>query len=709
MHGDGTAFTGFGLDVDVSLRATSAWASHVPTLAVDVSPAAAFSAGVLASTTILTQSVGVVGTCDAQLLAPLHASLVDLSDVDRVSLAANGSAVVIRFTGLPAGVPLYVRAAGVSGGSGWPSTALVSAPTLWPVAITPAATPVAPRAAHLSPLHWNNASALAVLVHEPAFMTPRGSNGAALLGYQVEVAEHNTQSTATLLLLDVMLTAAAGVPASFVLAGTAAGGSAWQTPCISTDVDADALQASLSVWQHAYNVQVRPVHMTAALTRWQLSFDWEYAVAPVQAWTAVGCAGANVTSAVHVQVAQAGTSASTPEIVIMETTNTNTSAHMNGTFSLSWSFDGPFTRDVCALAGAASGCASVTAGSRIVSTSVDLRPHIARGVGIELGGHRYRVSSAANDEFSFRVLTLDAAAPASLVNAPARSAATLLGLFSIAFGSSSLNTHGVDLTSVLRVTDTLLITGQQYTVQAVVPSAVQLASAFAGTGVAYTPVYKRWEVSVAYDVSAADLASTLMSGWDSVGSVEVTRVGPTSDARFRWYMTFTSLQSASVCTAPAGAPTYFPTSPCVQVHATSRAVPSAPTLATADQGARAWVHSAGVPVDFGRARTTASEPSTREVQVLRVESGALDVSGSLVVGDTEATVAVPLWAPAVDVAFLLSSRLPTVGDVSVSAGSCSAERNVTFCRAWMVNFTSTWGDVPMLTVSSASLSASATV
>ena len=103
---------------------------------------------------------------------------------------------------------------------------------------------------------------------------------------------------------------------------------------------------------------------------------------------------------------------------------------MTGQLAVSLDFTGEMTQNLCDTAGAAaSSCVIAEAGSYAVNTTVDLRPWLARGTEVVIGGETHIISEDPGREFTCESLPLQTphVTGSSGVTVPIMVSSTLIG------------------------------------------------------------------------------------------------------------------------------------------------------------------------------------------------------------------------------------------------------------------------------------------
>jgi hypothetical protein len=203
-------------------------------------------------------------------------------------------------------------------------------------------------------------------------------------------------------------------------------------------------------------------------------------------------------------------------------------------------------------------------------------------------------------------------------------------------------------------------------------------------------VYAKPEVTIAYDVPATTLASTLSALVGSPGSVAVSRTGPTTNGGYRWTITFPDQLGPSAC----------PQTPCLEVRTTSlggatilNPGAASVTLTKVVPGVAPDFAASGVATTVVRGAPEVQTVTLTRASTTLTPSNALAGTFSLSLNGEVAT-GIPFDATAVDVKRLVET-IRAAGSVTVTR-SFPAPADPAYGYVWTITFDTVDGDVAQL-------------
>ncbi|KAG6623132.1 Titin isoform N2B [Phytophthora cinnamomi] len=536
-------------------------------------------------------------------------------------------------------------------------------------------------------------SAVRVQFFPPLHVKPEGVNGAPVLGYRVELARRVDEAQT--------FTVAADGP---VLAGgyrvtfANARGSA-TTSCVAWNASAVELETALEQLPNVDSVGVARSPYSAAKSGfvYTVTFDGAYLVNGPQPNTLVGDATAcqdvqppNRALSFEGAHTTTGVPGFYPEVwEVVSTDSANAQAVGGGTFDLSVGFEGVW------VAAAPAVTATVSAGSRTATTSASMLGRVNRGDRVRIAGEEFRVHATA--PFTDTSLPLDSYHVHGASGAPIQVMDTALGNVQVASGSTSVVTSS-DFTSRIAGGEQIRIGTRDIAVASVSTGSITLSSAWPDTSNLHVTAYVRKKATVSVSAEAAEMKRAL-SALPGIGSIDVSRVGPSLSNGYHWYVTFLSLDSTC------------PTSPCFRVDETTGTTnfvdvygatcATCSVTASIVKDVTQVTTLSAIDGSYAGSAIVASQEVggvVPEVQSISTTASADDISGSFPVSFQGAGGAVINFDDtAADVRTKLQD-LSTVGRLNVTRAD-----NANFGVTWTITFLSNMGDLPLLVVGNTQL------
>ena len=562
---------------------------------------AAAAAGAVFTPATLKDGLGFGGDCTSDLLLPLFRFEVPAATAaataDSVQALA-GSDFGFTVNRLTPGQGYFFRVAASNNlGTGdftphWDAASLGPAPNLQASsAVYPAAVPELVTAVSLrSGVDAEGSDGLALRLDwaPPYEDNVLGSNGAPVLGYKLEVATRRMEVQA------VSLAGTGHDEANPAPTGYGSGGYTLHlegapsevTACLAWDAPASLIELEVNLLPSVDGAMVSAstegalVYMVTFNGTSLSNGDVPLLVAePCEAFTSVG--GSAVTFPVTVAVSAQGLAGYEPAIVVVTTSalggadkldgyvagmlggsggnawrNSVTGAPstpVSGAFDLSFGFTG----DLNARLGGDNGTiyGKVIAGSYLVATTQDLRPYLQPGERVLVGGFvgvvndtaDYTCSDRAEDPNWPCTLPLTEFHPTGTNGAVelfgsdtslGRVAVTQFNRFLTTQRNASFEVQVGDAVSIHNPADG---SDAVFTVVSLTKDGhvVELSDRYNGSSSSRATAYKRKKVTVRHDASAVEVAA-LLSGLPNLGSVDVSRFGPTTLGEYTWSITFDS-------------------------------------------------------------------------------------------------------------------------------------------------------------------------
>jgi hypothetical protein len=538
-------------------------------------------------------------------------------------------------------------------------------------------------------------------------LKPEGSRGSPVESYRVQVDHDHRVEEVQVVNITVPSTLGAVTAGGFQY--SLGGAALWE--CLPFDapawrweraletlasVDDVTVEASLSVWAGATSYVVAITFVgpdvngnVPELVRDSQCESWETASPGVLAAT------------VAISTRTPGVTGGAPEVFLLATTSSGPSDVIDEASTIGLSIDfrgevvGASARTACA------GCATVAAGSNLVTTTADLRLYLAPGDRLSIDDLEYTVHTTlpmTSTSFYLSSYAQEAVGGGDILVSP-----TAMGTALVLNGDSSVTSAeplcaavggdlGLSAGQLVKIGNT----GGVYQVASCAGTAIALASAWTGAS-GFVTLYRRNVAQFTAGATAAEVQSALESV-PGFGSVRVLRTGPDVANGYRWTITFLS---RAVATAAGCASAPATSEPCVLVHNDRT-----PVLASSFGG----VSAAGTVVRrgafpnsiFTSGSSMLVAPRVSEVQRLRIGStNAATLSGFFTLAlYTPTAVTLRPNATALDVMIALNT-LVTVGNVVVDRtpytdGAVSGLQ-------WHITFVDTEDNLPLLTLGAGTL------
>ncbi|RHY82099.1 hypothetical protein DYB26_000715 [Aphanomyces astaci] len=536
-------------------------------------------------------------------------------------------------------------------------------------------------------------STLRVQVQPPSGIKPLGSNGDPVLGYKIDVATH----VAAVQTFSIQSPDGPITGGSYRVSFTNSFGTATSASCIPWDATSDVFSMALQSLTNIDGVFVTRSAFGAVPQGYVYTITFTGAVLANGAQSQLVSGSATTCSPFlppNHRVTLAGAQSTTagnvgfvPEVWQLTTSESSLLQGISGTFDLSVGFEGVMT--------SLGKVVSVNAGAKFATTVANsLVGVVSRGEVISIGGERFRVHATA--PFTDTVVPLDSKHIRGANNVAVFGMDTIVGRVSVVQGNP-VATTAADYTGVLAVGDSIQVAGVEFTVNAIIATEVTFGlvsdatttSNWPTTSDTHVTLLKRKKATFKADADPSEVVAGLQS-LPGVGSVQVTRVGPTAQRGYQWLMTFLSL-----------GPTTCPHSPCLRLdpHLVNEYAAACITCSAALVRVRA-----GVLPDFSRLLgSTEIGGAVLEVQSIVVSGASPDVAvvplggyfyidfQSYYQSPASTGVLVKFDDTADDVTTKLQS-LPTIGTVTVTRTVLGTGFQ------WLVTFVSNMGDQPLLTV-----------
>ncbi|RLN59399.1 hypothetical protein BBJ28_00020589, partial [Nothophytophthora sp. Chile5] len=526
----------------------------------------------------------------------------------------------------------------------------------------------------------------------PAHLKPEGVNGAPVLGYKVEVA-HRVNEVQTF-----AVTANGPIIAGEYKLTFTNGLGEEVTSCIPWNASEVEFELALEELPNVDSVGVSRSTYSSVKNGYvyTVTFDGEYLVSGQQANTlvgdTVGCRGTQPLSRVlsfegaHITTGAAGYYPEVWEIVSEDSSGEHL---LGGSFDISVGFEGDWEA-------VSSVTATIAAGSRTAKTSASMLGRVNRGDKVRIGAEEFVVHAAA--PFTDSELPLDSYHVHGATAASIEVLDTALGNVQVTKNSNIVVTSR-DFTADVAVGEQIKISMWEFDVVGIAAGSIEIAEVagggdWSGATTLHTTAYKRKKVRLDASADAAEMKRAI-NGLPSVGSIDVSRVGPTRTNGYRWYVTFQSLGSLSC-----------PTSPCLRVEK--------PT------GTTEFIDVCGVDCSTCAIRASVLKDETQintlhaiegdyagnaivvsqevggvviEVQTISTQAESDDIKGSFAVKfQTVEGAVINYDDTAMDVRTKLQN-LATVGRLNVTR-----TENAEFGVTWTISFLSNLGDMPLFVV-----------
>uniref|UniRef100_H3H575 Uncharacterized protein n=1 Tax=Phytophthora ramorum TaxID=164328 RepID=H3H575_PHYRM len=371
-----------------------------------------------------------------------------------------------------------------------------------------------------------------------------------------------------------------------------------------------------------------------------------------------------------------------PEVWEVVSTNTGTQV-LGGTFDLSVGFEGDWVATHPAIT------ATVAAGSRTAKAS--MLGVVNRGDRVRIGGEEFTVHTTA--PFTDSELPLDSYHVRGASAVVVEIMDTALGNVQVTKTSNDVATSS-DFSSKLAARQQVRIGTQDVEVASITANTITLVNAWTGASTLHVTAYARKKATLSANAEAADMKRAL-GALPGVGTIDVSRVGPTKSNGYRWYVTFESLDSGNCPTSPCfRVDKKTGTSNFVDVYGAACTTCTVTASIVEDESRRMTLNA--IKGDFAATAIVASREVggvVAEVQSISTEATTDDISGSFAVSfQTVGGAVINFDDTAVDVRTKLQS-LATVGRLNVTRVD-----NSEFGATWTITFLSNLGDLPLLVV-----------
>ncbi|KAH7469291.1 Titin [Phytophthora ramorum] len=524
-------------------------------------------------------------------------------------------------------------------------------------------------------------SSMRVQFSPPLNVKPEGVNGAPVLGYKVDVARR----------VDEVQTFSVAANGPILAGAYKLQFGAQMTPCIPWNASDVELEMALEELPTVDSVGVSRSAYSAAKNGYvyTITFDGAYLGNGKQTDTldgdTTGCPGTQppnrVLSFEGLRVAT-GVPGYYPEVWEVVSTNTGTQV-LGGTFDLSVGFEGDWVATHPAIT------ATVAAGSRTAKAS--MLGVVNRGDRVRIGGEEFTVHTTA--PFTDSELPLDSYHVRGASAVVVEIMDTALGNVQVTKTSNDVATSS-DFSSKLAARQQVRIGTQDVEVASITANTITLVNAWTGASTLHVTAYARKKATLSANAEAADMKRAL-GALPGVGTIDVSRVGPTKSNGYRWYVTFESLDSGNCPTSPCfRVDKKTGTSNFVDVYGAACTTCTVTASIVEDESRRMTLNA--IKGDFAATAIVASREVggvVAEVQSISTEATTDDISGSFAVSFQAVGGAVINFDDtAVDVRTKLQS-LATVGRLNVTRVD-----NSEFGATWTITFLSNLGDLPLLVV-----------
>jgi hypothetical protein len=656
---------------------------------------------VTVSATPIQDGRGLKTGCDAAHLKP----------PGRIQTGSDATSCVIE--GLTPGIPVFVRVSAQN-------TLGLSPPAVmgYPLGEVSAAPFAVPEPLDYVGLSTDDAGRIHVEWTPPPFTKLEGNNGNPILGYNVMLASRIVEEQIVSVRGDLGMFTLGQYQLQFGLEVTA---------CLDVHATALEVEQALELLESLDDVSV---------TRVEVLHGFEYLVRFVGdtqengdvvelSLAAALCTGEGSTlkpegelleDVVQIRTKLIGQRGMVPEIVEITTSADAGSVLLSGKYQLSYDYIGHFTQAVTTVRGDPNSSVEVTVekGSRIASTSADLRPLLRRGQTVKIGDEILTVDTVGDFTCSELPLSSYHVVGAAAVNIYIMD--NIIGFVKATKDATSVTTSGDYSTSLLEG-QFIWLDNDVYAVSSIDATSISLgdpldhtqSKQYVGDTDTHVLLLERKKIEVDFDESEYTLDAKIES-LPGVGSVDVSRVGPDRMGSFTWSVTFTSSTASSSCIQ--GQPA------CLTVE-NSRQL-----LGGTNPAVETKRYQEGISPSFNHVasrHTVASAPF--EVQIIRVQAEADDLDGKFVVefptcaplytsGNPDAAVAStynqktlgsfvrPNDTTQITLYYSVSGEdlqsalesLHTIGIVKVD------RKSIEFGFEWTVSFASNAGNLPLLSV-----------
>ncbi|KAI9993650.1 hypothetical protein PInf_015936 [Phytophthora infestans] len=550
---------------------------------------------------------------------------------------------------------------------------------------TPGDVPGPPEKVLVSPA---SDTSMRVQFYPPLNVKPEGVNGAPVLGYKVEVARRVDE-------VQTFSVAATGPILSGGYKVTFKNSRGTETTsCIPWNASEVALEMALEELPNVDSVGVSRSVFGAAKNGfvYRVTFDGAYLVCGRQSDLLVGdttgCQavqppnqvlsfeGAHVTS---------GAPGFYPEVWEIASTESSGAKVLGGTFDLSIGFEGQWINTNPVVT------ATVAAGSRTAKTVGSMLGVVNRGDRVRIGGEEFTVHATA--PFTDSELPLDS------YHVRGVTVATAIQVMDTALGNvqvsktSNLVTTSVSFSSRIADGEQVQIGSKVFKVANVAPTSFTLDSLWTDDTTLHVTAFARKKATLSVNTEVAEMKRAL-SALPGVGTIDVSRIGPTKANGYRWYVTFQSLDSVRLRVDKKTGTTDF-----VDVYGV--ACVTCTVTASVVQDDTQTTTLAEIKGDYSANTVVASTEVggvVQEVQTISTKASADNISGYFTVSFQSVGGAVINFDDtAADVRTKLQS-LATIGRLNVTRSE-----NSDFGATWTVTFLSNMGDLPPLVVTAKTL------
>ncbi|OWZ23328.1 Titin isoform N2B [Phytophthora megakarya] len=521
----------------------------------------------------------------------------------------------------------------------------------------------------------------------PLNVKPEGVNGAPVLGYKVEVARRVDEvQTFTVTPNGPIL--AGGYKMTFKK-----GSDAEVTSCIPWNASEVEFEMALEELAIVDSVGVSRSDYSAAKNGYvyTVTFDGAYLVSGEQTNLLTGdTTGCHATQPSNTVLSLQGARVTTgvagfyPEIWEIVSTNTDTQV-LGGTFDLSVGFEGAWTTVGITV--------DITAGSKTAKTHGSMLGRVNRGDRVRIDGEEFKVHATA--PFTDFQLPLDSYHIHGATGATIEVMDTALGTVQVTNNLNAVTYSGDFRTGTPSIAngDQIRIGKINVVVSIVAAGTLTLASPWLGDSMLHITAFARKKTTLSTSAEAAEMKRAL-GALPGVGSIDVTRVGPSSLNGYHWFVTFQSLDSVGLRVDKTKGTTAFLDingGVCSTCTVTASVVTDATQITTL----------AEIKGDYAASAIVASQEVggvVAEVQKISTTATVNDISGSFVVSFQSVGGAVINFDDtAADVRTKLQA-LTTIGRLDITQMD-----NAAFGSTWTITFLSNMGDLPQIVITDSTL------
>ncbi|EEY61605.1 uncharacterized protein PITG_01932 [Phytophthora infestans T30-4] len=374
-----------------------------------------------------------------------------------------------------------------------------------------------------------------------------------------------------------------------------------------------------------------------------------------------------------------------PEVWEIASTESSGAKVLGGTFDLSIGFEGQWINTNPVVT------ATVAAGSRTAKTVGSMLGVVNRGDRVRIGGEEFTVHATA--PFTDSELPLDS------YHVRGVTVATAIQVMDTALGNvqvsktSNLVPTSVSFSSRIADGEQVQIGSKVFKVANVGSTSFTLDSLWTDDTTLHVTAFARKKATLSVNAEAAEMKRAL-SALPGVGTIDVSRIGPTKANGYRWYVTFQSLDSVRLRVDKKTGTTDF-----VDVYGV--ACVTCTVTASVVQDDTQTTTLAEIKGDYSANAVVASTEVggvVQEVQTISTKASADNISGYFTVSFQSVGGAVINFDDtAADVRTKLQS-LATIGRLNVTRSE-----NSDFGATWTVTFLSNMGDLPLLVVTAKTL------